>query len=156
MARFPTQFDGSVPVVSNPGSRKHKLYHAKYDKAGVLELVCDGEEDIYELIQSHADSCDIHSIIARYSNGDASALSAKQGVFADFSDAPRTLADVLNCVNDAQRIFDSLPVDERAKFDHSLAKWLAALDAAAQQPVAGSASSAESAVEKKESESSES
>lgn len=135
MAKFRTQFDDRVPVIACKGDRMRKLYHARYDKEGVLEFVEDGVENIYESIQSHADSCDIHSILLRYRNGDASALSVKQGFFADVSNLPNSYAGILNLVKDAQSYFESLPIEERNKYDNSFSKWLTSFDLDNPNPV---------------------
>lgn len=43
---------------------------------------------------------------------------------------PKTYAEMLNTLISAENQFNSLPLEERAKFDHSFEKWLAALDVA--------------------------
>lgn len=125
---FRTQFDPPVRVISNPGTRMHKLYHGCVDSDGVFDLVLDGEEDLYEQIQSHAESCDIHSIMKRFEAGDIEVLSQRQGVFGDFSEFPTNYAEILNSVIAGENYFNSLPVDVRAKFNHSFREWMASMD----------------------------
>lgn len=83
---------------------------------------------LYSFIQSHADSVDIHVLLARYKNGEVDALSRVQGAYGDFTDMPTTYAELLNRVNEGKAFFESLPVDIRAKFDHNFAQFMAGMD----------------------------
>uniref|UniRef100_A0AAU8AWE0 Internal scaffolding protein n=1 Tax=Dulem virus 111 TaxID=3145588 RepID=A0AAU8AWE0_9VIRU len=135
---FKTQYMKTDRVASNLGTRDHVLYSPVFDQNGNMHLEESGHEDIYDFIQSHKDSCDIHTILARYSNGDLTALSRVQGVYGDFTQVPKTLMDSLNIVIRAQNTFMSLPVEEREKYGHSFERWLAEFDkqaAAAAAPV---------------------
>lgn len=125
---FRTQFTDRVRIRANVGSRIHVLYQGRVDKNGSLELVESGKEDIYEQIQSHKDSCDIHLILQRYQNGDATALAKVQGTYGDFTQIPKTYADLLNAVISGENYFNSLPVETRAEFDHSFYKFMASMD----------------------------
>lgn len=119
---------------SNPGTPVHKLLKPKFDKSGNYELVEAGEVNVYDEIQSHAESCDINILMKRYANGDASALSKVQGTYFDATGMPKTYAEMLNTLISAENQFNSLPLEERARFDHSFEKWLAALDVALSVP----------------------
>lgn len=119
---------------SNPGTPVHKLLKPKFDKSGNYELVEAGEVNVYDEIQSHAESCDINVLMKRYANGDASALSKVQGTYFDVTGMPKTYAEMLNTLISAENQFNALPLEERAKFDHSFEKWLAALDVALSAP----------------------
>lgn len=121
---FKTQFDSRERVPANPGSTVRILYSPKFDEKGVMSLVESGKENLYEFIQSHKESCDIHVILERFARGDVSALERVQGTYGDFSNMPRTYADMLNLVHSAEDAFSNLPVDERAKYGHSFERWL--------------------------------
>lgn len=121
---FKTQFDPRERVHANPGSTVRILYSPKFDEKGVMSLVESGKENLYEFIQSHKESCDIHVILERFARGDVSALERVQGTYGDFSNMPRTYADMLNLVHSAEDAFSNLPVDERAKYGHSFERWL--------------------------------
>lgn len=121
---FKTQFDSRERVCANPGSSFRILYSPKFDDKGVMSLVESGKENLYEFIQSHKESCDIHVILERFARGDVSALERVQGTYGDFSNMPRTYADMLNLVHSAEDAFSNLPVDERAKYGHSFERWL--------------------------------
>lgn len=124
---FHTQYERHDRKFSNVGSRVRPIYSPVYDKAGVLDLEETGCENLYESIQSHRDSVDIHKILDRFQNGDVTALNAVQGKFGDFTSLPKTYAEALNSVISAENTFNSLPVETRAKFNHSFSQFLASV-----------------------------
>lgn len=124
--QFKTQYDARERLFSNPGDPIHITYAGHYDDKGRVVLEESGRENIYDQIQSHAESCDIHVLMKRYMNGDVSALSQAQGQFLDVTDFPKTYADMLNFVNDMERSFMSLPPEVRAEFGNSFSEFLAA------------------------------
>ncbi|UPW40978.1 internal scaffolding protein [Sigmofec virus UA08Rod_5898] len=125
---FKTQYDERGPVYQDPGSRVKIVYTPKYDSNGVLDLVATGQEDLYSYIQSHKDSTDIHYLLDRFVNGETDVLSRIQGFYGDFSDMPKTYAEVLNSVIAGEEAFARLPVEVKQRFDNSFAVWLAAMD----------------------------
>lgn len=128
MVSLSTQYRPVKRFHANPGSRIKTLYAPQIAKNGTYELVENGTEDLYASIQSHADSVDIHVILDCFSRGDVAALSRMQGVYADVSGVPGTYAEMLNLVIAGETQFASLPLEVRARFDHSYAKWIAAMD----------------------------
>ncbi|QXN75128.1 internal scaffolding protein [Microvirus mar29] len=128
MSDFRNPFQARQRVMKEPGNSEHILYTSRIADDGSVELVPSGKEDIYAAIQSHKDSCDIHVLLARYANGDDTALSRVQGVYGDFTEMPKTYADLLNVVIRGEELFNSLPVETRAQFDHSLEKFIVSMD----------------------------
>ena len=124
--QFKTQYDARDRVFSDPGSPEHITYAGHYDEKGRVVLEESGRENIYDFIQSHAESCDIHVLMKRYQNGDVDALSQKQGFYGDFLDFPKTYAEALNHMNEMERQFMALPVETREKFGNSFTEFLAA------------------------------
>ena len=124
--QFKTQYDSRDRFFSDPGSPEHITYAGHYDDKGRVVLEESGRENIYDFIQSHAESCDIHVLMKRYQNGDVYALSQKQGFYGDFLDFPRTYAEALNHMNEMERQFMALPVETREKFGNSFTEFLAA------------------------------
>ena len=123
---FKTQYDARDRIFSDPGSPEHITYAGHYDEKGRVVLEESGRENIYDFIQSHAESCDIHVLMKRYQNGDVEALSQKQGFYGDFLDFPKTYAEALNHMNEMERQFMALPVETREKFGNSFTEFLAA------------------------------
>lgn len=103
------------------------IFTPVFDKNGHFELECTGEEDIYPAIQADKLSCDINNIIRRYTAGDFSALGTAQGAYGDFSEIPSSYAEILNSLIHAEHEFMKLPVDTRAKFNHSWQEWLSSM-----------------------------
>lgn len=124
--QFKTQYDARDRIFSDPGSPEHITYAGHYDEKGRVVLEESGRENIYDFIQSHAESCDIHVLMKRYQNGDVDALSKKQGFYGDFLDFPKTYAEALNHMNEMERQFMALPVETREKFGNSFTEFLAA------------------------------
>lgn len=125
---FPTQYHRLGRFYTEPGTQIHTLYSPRFDDTGHYDLVESGTINIYDEIQSHADSVDINILLKRYAEGDVEALSRRQAAFMDVTDMPSTYAEVLNTLIDAENVFMSLPVEERAKYDHSFQVWLSSLD----------------------------
>lgn len=124
--QFKTQYDARDRIFSDPGSPEHITYAGHYDDKGRVVLEESGRENIYDFIQSHAESCDIHVLMKRYQNGDFDALSQKQGFYGDFLDFPKTYAEALNHMCELERQFMALPVETREKFGNSFTEFLAA------------------------------
>lgn len=126
LPRFSTQYDARDRIASNPGNPIKQLFSGSYNERGQVELKEDGTEDLYALIQSFAESTDIHSILKRYENGEVDVLEKVQGFYGDITEMPHTYAEALQRIADSEKVFMSLPVDVRAKFGHSFSEFLAA------------------------------
>ncbi len=122
---FSTQYDKRGRFFTSPGSPIHKTYGGHYDEKGRVVLEETGQENIYDFIQSHAESCDIHVLMKRFQNGDPTALSVRQGFYGDVLDFPKTYAEALNHMHEMEEHFMELPVEIRAKFNHSFQEFLA-------------------------------
>lgn len=124
---FKTQFRKPERFLSNPGSPVKILYGPEFDDKGRMNLVEKGRENLYDFIQSFKESVDIHVLLKRFSNGETDVLSQIQGFYGDFSEFPRTYADLLNTVNEGEAFFNGLPVEVRSKFGHSFPVFMSAL-----------------------------
>lgn len=150
MSKFRTMYDPHDRQVSNSGDREKPIYRAQLDEHGHLELIEDGKESVYDYIQSHRDSVDLHKILDRFQQGDVAALSRVQGVYADLTSMPKSYAEMLNAVIAGEQYFAGLPLEVRARFGHSFQQWMVSMDQpdfaekmgwqqpAHEQPVAGS------------------
>lgn len=127
---FNTQFDrlGVRGTPSVPGSGMKPTYKMHVDKDGKRELRQNGEYNLYAEIQSYKDSVSIDYILARFMNGDETALSRAQGIYGDFTEMPKTLAELQQRVIDAEDLFNSLPLDIREKYNFSASEFFAQLD----------------------------
>lgn len=123
---FKTQYDARDRIQTHPGNPIKTLYSGSYNERGQVELKEDGTEDLYAYIQSFAESTDIHAILRRFQNGEVDVLEKVQGFYGDVTSMPKTYAEALQRIADSENVFMSLPVDVRAKFNHSFSEFLAA------------------------------
>ena len=109
---------------SDPGSREANDYQIIIDERGHKKLEFVGTHDIYEEIQSYYEETKIENIIARAAAGDPTALNRRQGVYADITDTPRSLAEAQNAILRLSTEFDKLPTEIKEKFDNSKEKFV--------------------------------
>lgn len=112
-----------VPFPSEEGSWLKPKYRSIVGVDGEIQLLEDGFIDMYEKVQSYAESCDINNIVRRFMAGDLSALPDRQGLFMDATVLPTTRQAMLQSVIDAEASFYQLPEDVRASFDNSFEKF---------------------------------
>lgn len=114
--------------VCKSGSKTKTIFAPKVEDDGTIKLIPAGKEDWYGSIQAWKDSVDIHVILKKCLQGDTSALSAVQGFYGNVNMFPKTKPEMLQLMIDAERNFDSLPVDVKEKFDHDIYKFVAAME----------------------------
>lgn len=102
-------------------------YKKEIQKNGSVKAVVTGKTNIYEKIQASKDECLVYNIIDRFNAGDTSVLNVRQGKYGDFSEAPKTLAESQQRLIDAEHYFNSLPLDVRNEFNHSVVDFLNAI-----------------------------
>lgn len=109
--------------VSCAGSDIHVIYEGKLLPTGEIKLVPIGKESISEKINSYKPYTDINYIISRLNAGDTSVVR-DGAMYGDFTKQPKTLADALQVIINAEKSFNELPLDVRNKFDNSYLAWL--------------------------------
>lgn len=122
---FETRYRQHRRFNSDVGSREKVLYSPVFDRNGVMHLEESGRENLYDFIQSHRDSVDIHKLLERFASGDVSAFQRREGTYGDFTEMPKTYAELLNTVVNGERTFDSLSREVRERFGNSFHQWLA-------------------------------
>lgn len=122
---FKTKFAtyGHERVYSDPGSPIKAVYTSRYDDNGDIIVEKTGETDFQAFIDSHADSCDLKKMIARFELGDPDALNKVPGVYMDTTGFPTSYVDLFNRVQEANETFDGLPVDVKELFDNNPVKF---------------------------------
>lgn len=118
---FETKWNRSETPNTETGERYAPVY--KLTATGDLEQ--DGEIDTYAEIQSHADSTDIYTIMARYENGETEILNRKNGQWIDLTEMPTTFAEMHQLIIEADQTFQNLPLDIREKYNFSTADYIA-------------------------------
>ena len=124
---FETKYRVPRRVFAHPGDPIKITYSPEFDKRGVMTLVETGKENLYDFIQSHRDSVDLHKIIERFERGDVAALSKVQAVYADLSEMPSNYADMLNQVIAGEKMFNELPISVKEKFGQNFNQWMSTL-----------------------------
>lgn len=112
---------------SNSGSPEKTIYGSKLLSNGRIATFEKSKEDFYSYIQSFAESVDINNTISKFINGDINALNQRKGEYIDCSEFPTNYAEVLNVINNATNIFNSLPLEERAKFNFNLNEFIVSI-----------------------------
>lgn len=110
--------------VTCPGSPDRILYDAKVKFDGSIDVVPTGKENIQDKIESFRDQTDMSYIIKQLQLGNVGVLTVNPGQYGDFTQAPKNMAEALQLQIDAEKAWNGLPVDVRAKFDYDLNKWL--------------------------------
>lgn len=125
--KFRTIYD-RIRTVSNPGSPFINDYKLSIDDDGKEILIKSGEINVYNQIQACRESCDINMILDRYINvGDPTILNRSQTFYADVTEIPKDYAEILRLGIEADNIFNSLSVEDRAKFDNDKNMFFASI-----------------------------
>lgn len=124
---FKTQYHKRERVLTNPGDPIKVTYSGRYDELGRVVLEESGQENLYDYIQSHADSVNINMLMKRFVNGETDVFSKVQGFYGDITDMPTNLAESLNHISRCEDAFESLPVEVRGRFGHNFAEFLASI-----------------------------
>ncbi len=115
-----------APVIEAPaGSKEATTYQTQIDENGHKVTVPIGKTNIYDRIQSSLEETKIENIIRRFTEGDISAFRQGEPLYADMTEAPKTLMEAQNMIIRITDEFNNLPVEVRAKFDHSPEKYVA-------------------------------
>ena len=126
--KFPTQYDKREGFTTEAGNAIMETYTSKWSDDGSLTLEVTGQISLYDEIQSHKDSVDIHVLLKRYADGDISALDRVKGVYADITEMPQNYAEMFNKINEGKALFDSLSVEMKEKFNNSFEEFLITSD----------------------------
>lgn len=118
--------------ITEPGSpleNEYKLTIAdkKAPNAGEWIVEVKGVINAYEKIQSHKESVELQTILKKYMNGDVEALNKVNGVYADITNMPKTLADMYAKIQLGISAFEDLPLEVRKEYGHNPTKWFEAL-----------------------------
>lgn len=122
--KFKTLFGEKTDVVTCPGDELKDEYILKKTENGET-LVKTGQTNMYDYIQSHADSVDIHKILERCALvQDYSLLNRQMAEYMDCSEMPTTLADAYNMVVQSQQMFEKMPLSVREAYDNNFVQFI--------------------------------
>lgn len=111
-----TQIDSFTPT----GDGKLEQFKLIYDEVlGEKRLEHLQPRNWQEEIDSHKDATSLKRLIYEYENGNLNALNRVESFYGDFTDVPKTQAELLNRILDAEDYFAHLPKDIKNEFDNS-------------------------------------
>lgn len=120
---FYTRYNRPKTIENETGTNFDKVRTMIIDENGHKKLVITGETNRYEKVQKHKEECLIENILAK-ATMDPSILNQKEGKYFDATEMPKTLAEAQNKIIAVKQEFEKLPVEIRAKFDHSPEKYV--------------------------------
>lgn len=114
-----------APTKPAPSGDRYSQTYVMTIKDGKKQLVEDGLNDDYEMIQSYLEETKIETIMRRLSMGDMSVLNRKEGTYADMRNVPKTLAEAHAMITQIESEFERLPVAIKQQFGFSPAQYVA-------------------------------
>lgn len=109
---------------SEPGNPLQDDFIAERGRFGDVNLTKVGTTNLYDKIQSYADSCDMAVLISRYMQGDYSALNRVQALYGDFSDMPTSYVEASALLDSVIADFATLPAEIKERFDNSAINFM--------------------------------
>lgn len=105
--------DGTTPV------------YEEVTRDGRTVLEATGKDNLFEFVQASKEETLVYNIISRYQRGDVNALHQRVGQYMDVVGMPTNLAEAHQVLISQRRVFDSLPVEIRKKFDDDFNLYVA-------------------------------
>lgn len=121
---FKTAYDKPKHYYIPSGETEVTTYTHHINKFGVKNLEETGKENIYEKIQSFADESRIENLINRVISGDVSVLRP-DGQYIDCTKMPKNMAEAQAMIQDMHNVWNTLPIEIRAKYNHSVEEFVA-------------------------------
>lgn len=98
------------------------------DDNGDVQFGQVSEENIYDKIQSYADSCDMDFVKQMILDGECAAPVASDDSFFDTTVFPDNLIDAMNGIKSAAGAFNSLPLELRKKYNNNVYEFAKKFD----------------------------
>lgn len=117
--KFQSAYSKRERFYNKPCSKFRRTFAMELDENGHKVLKETGKQNIYEIIQSHTEECDINNIVNRVKAGDKDALNRIEAKYLDATDLPEDLAEAQNKIIQVKNEFYTLPLEVREKFNHS-------------------------------------
>ena len=146
--RIEDRFEHSLKFVSCPGNPLHYVRHGIIKDDGTIELVEDRIENTDDLIDAQREAADINNILARISNGEIGLLNQKNGFYGDFTEFPKTYAEMLDLMHRGEEFFNKLPAETKEKYNNDFNQFFVNFDQAMSELTKPLQKEAEEIVEK--------
>lgn len=111
--------------VTDPGSPVKDILSPKVLDDGSIKLEKSSEYSLQEFIESFRDKTDMSWIIQQLKAGNPSVLQVEHGLFGDFTQMPKTYAEVLQLNINAKKVFNELPLEVKKAYESDFNKWFA-------------------------------
>ncbi len=111
------------------GTPEKTIFAGEFDDEGKFSVKPVGMVNLYEEIQMYRDSCDINTILERFSSGDDSVIQRTNGFFADFSDFPDNYAGVFNMIENCRDFFNKMPASFKEKYGNNFETFMTSAEA---------------------------
>lgn len=121
---FRTAYSGHVRKTVPGGTGFEKEYGYDVDSKGRKIVVCTGEKNLQEEINSHLEGCLIENILARAELGDMSGFR-EQGTYMDTTEIPTNLIEAKREMLKLENAFNALPAEVKSKYNFSVEEFIA-------------------------------
>lgn len=122
--KFRTKYTDRLVKASEHGSPIKDEYAIRVIE-GETTLAKVGKSNLFEYIQSHADSVDIHKILERCAMlDDYGPLYRMPATFMDVTNMPSNLAEAFEMIQDANNFFDMMPIDIKNQYENNFVRFI--------------------------------
>lgn len=112
---FNSAFNRPATIPSPQGNGERSIFEERVVD-GIRELVITGKESIKDLIEASKDETLIENILKRFQSGDITALSKKQGFYADITGLPDNHIAAHKFIKEMENKYNSYSDDIKSKF----------------------------------------
>lgn len=125
MAEFYSRSNLPTTIAQPKCEKIIPTYGKEVGKDGKVQIVETGKTNIYEKIQASKEDTLVYNILDRFNAGDVKALQYHDNVqYGDSTELPKTLVEWQQKYINAENYFNSLPLEVRRQFDHSVSDFL--------------------------------
>lgn len=125
MAKFKSAYSEHTSQATPAGEPTVNTYEHRINEYGETYLEKTGTKNIHEEIQQYKEESMIENAINRVIDGDVSMLRA-DGSYIDCTMMPHNLMEAQQMIQDLNNTWAKLPIELRAKYDHSVEKFVGA------------------------------
>lgn len=122
--KFRSRYSEMKPVESNPGVRMKVVYELALDDKGARRIKPTGTTDLQAAIDAEYPSVDLYMVLERLKNGDAEALNRAEAFYADVSEMPVTLQQLMEMNEKGYKIFQSMPDEYKRIYGNDYMQFL--------------------------------
>jgi len=123
---FRTPIDEPITISTTSGEKEEEVLAMRLNDKGEEEFYIQGKTNVYEKTQAFKEECLIENILRKVTDtGDTNLLMQRTGSYIDISEMPNNIFEAHQQIEEARKIFENLPLETRAKYDHSFDKYLA-------------------------------